>query len=459
MITRTEILQGIGKHRLRAISVSLGLEVSTRITKAEILSGLVSSRRFSTAEMLEGLTHVELKAICKRANLAPASRDKAAYIHSLTGDDGTLLKAHIIASLRKQGFRHQRGRIVPPSFDDKETIRTVHGLAVQHKRDRARAQLMRHENALLARIAEGVSLDVAKIRPRLVEVVSDSEDELLFRYACLHWSIPISSGYGRRLRFIVTDENNGKLIGVIGLGDPVFALSARDDWIGFTSSSRKRRLQNIMDAFVLGAVPPYSYLLGGKLVAMLAASNEVRGRFKAKYGTHKSLISGKTQDGELAMLTTTSALGRSSIYNRIRYQQRELYTPIGYTRGFGDFQFLNGLYDEMLTYAKDNCSPTAKQLSWGAGFRNRREVVKKCLASAGLPSDLLRHGVKRQIFVVPLAQNTKEYLTGMDNKLQAFDFSADGMFDYFRERWMLPRASRQHEFRAFRSVDYGLWIR
>ncbi|QDT71342.1 Druantia anti-phage system protein DruA [Lacipirellula limnantheis] len=459
MITRTEILQEIGRPRLRAISVSLGMEVSTRKAKAEILSGLISSRRFSTAEMLERLTHGELKAICKRANVVPSSRDKAGYIHGLTGDDGTLLKAHIIASLRKQGFRHQKGRIVPPSFEDKETIRTVHGLAVQHKRDRARAQLMRYEKALLSRIAEGVSLDVTEIRPRLVEVVSDSEDELLFRYACLHWSIPISSGYGRRLRFIVIDESNQKLVGVIGLGDPVFALSARDEWIGFTPASRKRRLQNIMDAFVLGAVPPYSYLLGGKLIAMLAASNEVRERFKAKYGTHRSLISGKTQDGDLALLTTTSALGRSSIYNRIRYQQRQLYTPIGYTRGFGDFQFLNGLYDEMLTYAKVNCSPTAKQLSWGAGFRNRREVVKKCLASAGLPSDLLRHGVRRQIFVVPLALNAKQYLSGVDDTLQAFNFSADEMFGYFRERWMLPRAARLQEFRAFRSEDYGLWIR
>ena len=40
------------------------------------------------------------------------------------------------------------------------------------------------------------------------------------------------------------------------------------------------RLRNVMDAFVLGAVPPYRELLCGKLVAMLAASDEVRDAFR-----------------------------------------------------------------------------------------------------------------------------------------------------------------------------------
>jgi hypothetical protein len=98
----------------------------------------------------------------------------------------------------------------------------------------------------------------ANIRPRLVQVQSDSRDELLFRYACLHWSIPISSGYGRRVRFLVIDESNNKLIGVIGIGDPVYSLAARDKWIGWNEAEHRERLHAVMDAFVLGAVPPYA---------------------------------------------------------------------------------------------------------------------------------------------------------------------------------------------------------
>ena len=57
----------------------------------------------------------------------------------------------------------------------------------------------------------------------------------------------------------------------------------RDCWIGWTKEDRQERLHHVMDAFVLGAVPPYSHLLCGKLVAMLAASNQVRDAFHGKY--------------------------------------------------------------------------------------------------------------------------------------------------------------------------------
>jgi hypothetical protein len=63
----------------------------------------------------------------------------------------------------------------------------------------------------------------------------------------------------------------------------VFSVKARDEWVGWTVEKRRERLKHVMDAFILGAVPPYSYLLGGKLVAMLAASNEVRQAFREKY--------------------------------------------------------------------------------------------------------------------------------------------------------------------------------
>ena len=36
-------------------------------------------------------------------------------------------------------------------------------------------------------------------------------------------------GFGRRLRFLVWDDSNGKLIGILAIGDPVFNLSVRDN--------------------------------------------------------------------------------------------------------------------------------------------------------------------------------------------------------------------------------------
>ena len=51
----------------------------------------------------------------------------------------------------------------------------------------------------------------------------------------------------------------GLLLGVFALGDPVYNLRARDDLIGWNVEQRSARLYNVLDAFVLGAVPPYKF--------------------------------------------------------------------------------------------------------------------------------------------------------------------------------------------------------
>jgi Domain of unknown function (DUF4338) len=140
----------------------------------------------------------------------------------------------------------------------------------------------------------------------------------VFRYLQLHWSIPVSRGYGRRLRFLVIDENNEKVMGLIGLGDPVYSLGVRDSWIGWDSETKKQKLYHVMDAYVLGAVPPYSFLLGSKLMALLALSKDVREAFKRRYANRESLMSGQVRPPYLALITTASALGRSSTYNRLK---------------------------------------------------------------------------------------------------------------------------------------------
>ena len=371
--------------------------------------------------------------------------------------DGSNLREQIVRSLRDQGFRFRNGAILPPEELSKARIRELHKTALEHRIERARAGLFRKECELLNHIASGTEIVPIRISPRLVEVQPNSNEELLFRYACLHWSIPISSGYGRRLRFLVIDEQNDKLIGVIGLGDPVYSLGPRDDWVGWTLSDRKTRLTNVMDAFVLGAVPPYSFLLCGKLVSMLAASNVVRDAFKRKYGGMRSVIRQRTHDGHLALITTTSALGRSSIYNRLRLGRRQLYYSVGFTKGSGEFHFSNGLYAAITKFALENCEPTAKQEPWGTGFRNRREVIKKCLPELGLSSDWLYHGIEREVFVVPFARNAREFLRGEDTRLNWHQNSESDIIEYFKTRWMMPRVAWDKTFEAWSSDKWLIW--
>ena len=367
------------------------------------------------------------------------------------------LKKLIVNSLEEQGFIIEDDQIKLPPDLDKRKIRELHKMAIQHKIDNAGIELKRKEKILIQFIALGKEINPQKIKPCLVEVSPNSLDELLFRYASLHWSIPVSSGYGRRLRFLVMDAYHEKLIGLIGLGDPVFSLKARDEWVKWGHEEKRQRLRYVMDAFVLGAVPPYSYLLCGKLVAMIVASNEVREAFRKKYGEKRSLIQMKKHDGRLAMITTTSALGRSSIYNRLKYKDRLLFQRVGFTKGFGEFHFSNGIYQKIYEFVSQTCEPTAKNSKWGKGFRNRREIVGKCLKALGLSKDWLNHGVQREIYAIPLASNTREFLQGSEDILFEYDQSVDDLFSFFRERWLLPRAKRDKRYLDFTPETYLLW--
>jgi hypothetical protein len=367
------------------------------------------------------------------------------------------LRELIEQSLKRQGYRIRNGNILPPKNLTKERLRKLHSVSVKHKIQSAYESLYRYEDKLLDRIAKGNDVNPYKITPQLIEVVSGSEDERLFRYATLHWSIPVSTGYGRRLRFLVKDEQNGKLIGIIGLGDPVFALGARDNWIGWDRLTLGENLRYVMDAFALGAVPPYSHLLCGKLVAMLAVSNDVKDAFRRKYQNNQSLIQQKESDARLALITTTSALGRSSIYNRLRLDNRLLYQRVGFTRGSGEFHFSNGLYGAISEYATRYCIPTAKQESWGTGFRNRREVVRKCLSKVGLSSKWMYHGVEREVFVVPLAINTREFLRGEHTRLRWFNTSTDELVTFFKNRWLMPKAERDDTYKQWDPEQWRLW--
>lgn len=368
------------------------------------------------------------------------------------------LRRRVVQGLGKQGFSLDGSVLIPPKALDKSALRQLHAAAVKHRLELAEPYLRKLEPRLLQRIANGYEIVPRFIKPKLVQVHSKTDDEILFRYISLHWSIPVSSGYGRRLRFLVVDEQNDKVMGAFGLGDPVFNLGARDVWIGWTQEERSDRLHNVMEAFLVGAVPPYSYLLGGKLVAMLMASTEVRRAFTRKYSSARSLIGRRDLDGRLVLITTISALGRSSVYNRLSYRGEKLLQGVGFTAGFGDFHFANGLYTAIKNHAELYCEPTARADRWGnGGFRNRREVIKKCLVDLRLPSDWVHHGIQREVFVMPLGAKARAYLRGEVQRPHFYDQNAHDLADYWRDRWALPRAEWDRDYLAFLNSSYRLW--
>ncbi len=364
------------------------------------------------------------------------------------------LRKDLLGLLKKQGFKLGPNLFLKQTSHGKDEVRQIHSLSRRERLSEERAFVEANLPQVWKYFASGRDLDPNKIQPYPVLVEDDEELGALFRIASLWWSVPVSRGFGRRFRVVVLDRSNAKLIGLLGLTDPVFNLRVRDSWIGWTADDREERLAHVMDAYVLGAVPPYNRLLGAKLIALLAASDFIREVFQHRYRAVRSIIRRKQFDGRLAMITATGALGRSSIYNRLRLSGIEVFRPVGLTEGYGHFHLANGTYEKLREYLRAEGEDEVDRYEFGRGPNYRFRVVRKALEYLELPADLLRHGVRRAVYLAPLASNATKFLKGEATRLRWHKRPLDEVIQLWRERWLIPRAERDTSYASF---DRDTW--
>ena len=209
------------------------------------------------------------------------------------------IRRNLGRTLRVSGFtRLKDGSLASPT-QAKDVVRSLH---FSQRRERLRESAVFVKAAwpaLSKRFASGEEVVPSRIAPHLQTIKADSEESDLFRLATLTWRVPVSSGYGRRIRYIVWDQNNWKIMGLFALGDPVFNQRARDAFVGWTAADRSARLVDVMDAYVLGSIPPYNSLLCGKLVSCLVRTQEVKREFGRRYRGTKGIISGSQKKAKL----------------------------------------------------------------------------------------------------------------------------------------------------------------
>lgn len=306
------------------------------------------------------------------------------------------LRIDLLAHFKALGLNNlnedigKNGLIMPETQTlDKEGIRMAHrAQRTAYLGSEAKMSGKRWQR-VLANFADGSQIDPARIKPVLVRVESNTLENELFRFATTLWSVPVSRGFGRRLRYLVMDEYHGKLIGIFALGDPVYNLRARDQHIGWSHVERSERLVNIMDGYIIGSMPPYSALLGGKLVTSLIGSREVSEDFRQKYGSTEGIISGTKKHARLTMVTVTSALGRSSIYNRLHLKGSNSETmvklqSVGMTDGYGHFHLSDQLFNRMRHLLMKEGHEYATKHKFGDGPNWRMRTIRVALQSLGL---------------------------------------------------------------------------
>lgn len=364
------------------------------------------------------------------------------------------LKQRIRCHLLFLGFQNVAEGVLEVEDRGKDVIRALHRSQRNARREANRNFLAQRSSALIKYFASGRDVEPANISPRLEKIAAGTWQSDLFRLASMTWSVPVSNGFGRRLRYLVWDENNEKLIGLIAVGDPVFNLSVRDNLIGWNSHDRRERLVNIMDAYVLGALPPYNILLGGKMVACLIRTKEIYEDFLKTYGATVGIISQKQKKARLLAVTTMSSMGRSSVYNRLKLGGTEYFRSIGYTRGWGHFHIPDELFAELRDYLRQIEHPYSDLHRFGAGPNWRLRTTRAALRALGFNDNLLRHGIRREVFICSLASNaTKLLRTGKGRPDLSSLLSVSTVARLARERWIVPRSQRRPEYRNWMSDD------
>lgn len=359
------------------------------------------------------------------------------------------LKQLIVDELTSLGFAFGEQGNLLFSSSDKEALRRLHKPATEIKLQKSQKWVRRKLPRYQHLFANGCEIDPASVKPLLVKVNETWHGDL-FRLARLLWSLPYTSGFGRRLRYLLFDESNDKLIGILGLQSPPINFPARDHLFQYPEGQKTELVNQMMDIFTLGAIPPYNRLLGGKLVALAAASNEVRKDYHTKYAGRTTEMEERVLPAHLVALTTTSAFGRSSIYNRLKYNNKVIAESLGYTKGYGNFH-LQKLYPTFKEYLESEGVST--QGGYGTGPKRSWQLICTVLDKVGLSREILKHGIEREVFLFRLVDNLDDYLQGKTQTPIYRDYPFDDLAQYWEKRWLIGRAERVNGWHQWDSQE------
>jgi len=350
----------------------------------------------------------------------------------------------LVGDLARLGWRlkpcsQNSFEFVPPTTYNKDVVKKAMAYARNDVLSKQHIWIQKHLPMAQKSLASGRVVLTSQIRPR-IEVCTHERQHDLFRLFRYYWSSPYSEYVGRRLRLLIRDDGikDSPVIGIAALGSSIIHIPDRDKWIGWETKTRTDRIVYIMDAYVVGALPPYNYLLGGKLVAYILASNEVRDIYKQKYVNQKTLIKERQADN-LVLIVTSSLYGKnSSQYNRLKYNDDLLYQPIGATEGFGTLHISSQTFAAMKALVESKGISISYKFGDGPNWRMR--VIRAACDSMGLDGEIiLRHSFQRGLYALPLAENWKSFLLG-DAEMPVYkNMPLEKLVEYWKERWLRQR--------------------
>jgi hypothetical protein len=211
----------------------------------------------------------------------------------------------------------------------------------------------------------------------------------------------------------------------------------------------------VADLSVCGAVAPYNALLGGKLVALLMASEEVRDIYRERYSGQASMIASQMagrpvyRPAELKVLTTTSLYGNgSSQYNRLRLRACD-YPELHYnlewqelakTAGFGSVHLGPTTFRVLREVSERSHRARRINHRFGEGSSPRLRQMREALEVLGIEPDLvLNHATPRIFHACELHPRAREELLGFYPNTESQGQPINVIASLWRQRWLANR--------------------
>jgi len=270
-----------------------------------------------------------------------------------------------------------------------------------------------------------------------VEIVDDPKESTRWtEIRKLIHTMSFDANPGRNVKIYVKDRVSGKILGLVSLGSDVTSLGVRDTYIGWTQDNKYKdgRLNHTTIATTIVCTQPLGYnFLGGKLVACMATSPEVRKHWKDKYG--QTLIA----------VGTTSLYGIHSQYNGIPH-----FKTLGESAGKVATKPDDSVYEVWHHWMKENkAEEYARQTAEKEGVDGpatgvKQKIINMIFKEVGIKASHYQHGFKRGVYFAQMYDNGNEFLRNeiTEDQLVMKDKYVEG--DEYTMKWWKPKAIRRY---------------
>jgi len=253
---------------------------------------------------------------------------------------------------------------------------------------------------------------------------------------------------GRNVKLNIKDRVSGKLLGQVSMASDITSLAVRDKYIGWTLQDKfaAGKLNHTSIASTIVCTQPLGYnFLGGKLIATMTTTPDVRDYWKSSYGQ------------TLVAVGTTSLYGIHSQYNAIPH-----FKTLGESAGKISIKPDDSIYTPWHQWIKENrtqwyeINVTEERgkdglpIEEGDNTRSgpvsgiKQKIISKIFSECKISQSKYQHGFKRGCYGAFIYDNGNDFLCGKisEDELVMKKKFVEGI-DYINN-WWKPKAIRRY---------------